>query len=69
MSKFNRHELLAVNADTNFLKAVCRQGDNVPVSGHVIRTLAIIVLIRRGNIHQQLLCPQRGRVDPKIADL
>lgn len=34
-----------------------------------IRALAIFILIRRRNIHQQLLCPQRGGVDPKITNI
>ena len=63
------HELLTVNADTDFLKAVCRQRNDIAIAGHGIRALAIFLLIRRRNIHQQLLCPQRGGVDPKIANI
>ena len=63
------HELLTVNADTDFLKAVCRQRNDIAIAGHGIRALAIFILIRRCNIHQQLLCPQRGGVDPKITNI
>ena len=36
------HELLTVNADTDFLKAVCRQRNDIAIAGHGIRALAIL---------------------------
>ena len=54
--------LLTVNAGTDFLKAVCRQHNDIAIAGHGIRALAIFILIRRCNIHQQLLYPQRGKI-------
>ena len=62
-------ELLAIDADTDLVQTVFRQSDGIAITRQVIRALTVLVLVCRGNIHQQLLRPERRRVNAEITNV
>lgn len=63
------HELLAVDLDADLLQTEFGQSDDVAMSDYLIRTLIVLVLVNGYDINQQLLCPERGRVNTKISNV
>lgn len=60
--------LLSVNAYIDFIQALFRQGNRVAVAEDGIGTLTILVLVRRGHIHQPQLVPKALRGDNQIGN-